>query len=267
MNKSVTFALIVLVIVGVVFGIQYQIENYNSNNNTENKVPEEKLEDILPTLTIPSFYDTLFDGEALFYDLDSIDVTTMSNAMKLSLVVNQLHSKEYDRNNINSTTKLNGKDVKEYYQKLYGNIQYIPETFTFFESESCERVYEYNSEEDYYIRNFPACGGNTGPFEWRRYIKKDKETKEGNLVYIDYYVATYKKVLEDELVEPWTSEPVEIYDRIFEEKIYMGKEINDSVVNELIKQNQISKYRLTYEKQSDGKYYFKAGSWLENTLS
>ena len=43
--------------------------------------------------------------------------------------------------------------------------------------------------------------------------------------------------------------------------------MNESIINDLIKQNQISKYRLTYEKQNDGKYYFKSGSWIENTLS
>lgn len=267
MKNAVAFAIIVLVLVGTIFGIKYQVDQYNQSFDNEPIIPEEKLEDILPTLTIPSFYDTLLDTRGLFYDLDSINVESMSNAMRLSLVVNQLHDKEYDRDNVNGTTKLRGSDVREYYQKLYGNIEYIPETFLFFESEECKRVYEYHKEEDYYIRNFPACGGNTGPFAWRIYIQKDKETKVGDTVYIDYYVASYKQVLEEQLTEAWTAEPIEIYDRIFEEKVYMGKEINDSVINELVKQNQISKYRVTYKKQSDGKYYFQSSEWIENTVS
>ena len=120
MKKSVAFAIIVLIIIGTVFGIKYQIDNYNKPVNNEPIIVEEKLEDILTTLTIPKFYDTLFDVEALFYDLESIKVENMSNAMKLSIVVNQLHDKEYERNNVNSTTKLRGEDVREYYKKLYG---------------------------------------------------------------------------------------------------------------------------------------------------
>lgn len=270
MNKSVAFAIIVLGIVGIVFGIQYMVENYHKpNDDIEIPIKEEKLEDIIPTLTVPKLYDTYFENNitSLFYDFDDIDVNSMSNAMRLSLVVNNLHNKEYDYSN-NSTMKLNGKDVKEYYQKLYGNIEYTPETFTFFESDNCSRTYTYNAEEDYYLIGLPGCGGRIGPAVWKAHVKKNNEKKDNDKIYIDYYVASYMEILKQDIEEQLVqgNEPVEIYDRIFEKKIYIGKEINDKVINDLIKQNQISQYRLTYEKQSDGKYYFKSGSWIENTL-
>lgn len=264
MNKSVAFAFIVLGLVGTIFGIQYIVENYNKPN--DNIVTEEKLEDILPTLVIPNLYDNILEDNvmSLFYQFDDIDVSNMSNAMKLTLVVNNLYDKEYDKNSNNGTLKLNGKDVKEYYQKLYGNIDYIPETFTFFESDNCSRTYTYNALEDYYLIELPGCGGRIGPSVWKQYIKKNKEIKENEQIYIDYYVASYIKT-DKEYVEQ-SEEPIQIYDKIFEKKIYMGKEINDTIINDLIKQNQISKYRLTYQKQSDGKYYFVRGTWIENTL-
>ena len=272
MKKVVASILALVIVVGTIWIATSKLdklkEKYDKDNDPT-RVPEEKLSDILPTLTIPKLYDTRIENnvESLFYNLDAITVSTMSNAMKLTLVVNQLYDKEYK--DLDETIKLKGSIVKEYYHKLYGNIEYIPETFTYFESKNCPRIYEYNTIEDTYTITLPDCGGRVGPAIWKEYIIKDKEAKDGNKVYIDYYVASYTEVLESEQEEQIEQgiEPVQIFDKIFDKKIYMGKEISSSIMNDLIKKNLISKYRLTYEKGQDGKYYFTTGSWIQNTLS
>lgn len=131
----------------------------------------------------------------------------------------------------------NGEEVAKAYKELYGT------DMTYADVNSCPGYY-YDSNS----KNYISIGGCGGASTYKQYVYVDEITAQDNSIVISTYVGSVYSTPEG---ETYYNDYLTSFDNITAQKT-TEKEITSS------NKTSFTKYNFTFEKASDGEYYYKS---------
>lgn len=247
------------------------ITSEEENNETENTVRELDINSTLvKSLVYPkmsSLHDQILDVQWHYND---IKVSTMPDELKIE---NANDESQWIFEEIGGGTAayITSNNVKSNYMKIFGpdSIFPNPNNLKYSEIKLCGGIDGYDSNYDKFKIAY-GCGGDSDFFILTKSKTYKAEMIDDKIFVYDYYVY-YLEITKNAkpFMHYFKSNPIEGKDFKFklETGTYDIKSFADGSnleadFNKMISENQISTYKYTFQKQSDGKYYFTSGETI-----
>lgn len=139
------------------------------------------------------------------------------------------------------------------------------------EISGCNSISDYSQMNRVYLVN-ANCGAQG---YYMKYVTVfDKTEVKDDYLYTYFYVQPYiepNETIQNEYYKDkayFYKRPIDNFLNDKYEPVNYTKEVDNSLkeitVNEMIKSNQVDKYKFTFKKQSDGNYYIQSGNWIKS---
>ncbi|MCM1371253.1 MAG: hypothetical protein NC181_05145, partial [Clostridium sp.] len=271
----------------IIFGKNINKESENNNANTGNNTSDVVTLDInsseIQELTkfvrnMNSNYDWYIDEMLNAFNIENSN----HDDNKMGFVAYYLELNEYkDKKTINNDMHnlyIKEKDMENKFREIFGpDVVYTNRTF---KEDNCNITSEYNSKTKQYSGCYNCCSFFGGDyrifFELYNAEQKDDEIYtywhlyEGN--YFDRYDGNSNSIMEG--YKDYTLSPLNNSELKEEFTCTTCNESNISLfleedfeninylINKIKSRGKIDTYKITYKKQSDGKYYVYSGEWM-----
>ncbi len=245
-------------------------ENDNANNSSIvvdgnlQYMISDKEKDLIKNLTFPFSYVNWIGSSYGIVSPTNFNVSNMTKNDKmwftLSLTDKYNESGESNPDCKDCTltigdeyynTSINEEEVKKTYEKIFG----YETPFENMDIDTkggipCYTPYKYDANTKRYWGN-SSCGGDTCSMSFNIITK----VEEGN----DEIIVYFQSGIFNPCEEPAKIEMIN-YDKVLWTGTNNIDIVNSAIIN-LAKQNKLDTYKITFKKQSDGKYYVYSGEW------
>ncbi len=230
-------------------------EDNTKEENNESVAKEISVNsDLVTNLVYPrNAYDPMYETTWI-YKNETFD--TLGRTIRMQDAASRIEADQDDKTNTEWYYK--ESSVEESYKKIYGpDANYVNGSLEKAEY-LCGFIADYNSSKKMYIAGY-GCGGETSK-------------------HIDYITKTYKAEQKDDdlyvyaYVQPVIMRPEDTVNYSGDTVIFLldhnNKEIKQidynnykNIIYDMMNNGEVSTYKWTFKKQSDGKYYFYSGEW------
>lgn len=275
-KNKILLVLVVILLVGILlFGAYVLGTKNNSNSNNDNNIKEndtsneQKEENVIKEISINDSLITSLvypkddvigighkSAKNWYYKNITIDTFGRTNMMQNAAY--DLESKHVYDENGTAVNIYSAKEIENNFRKIYGpDTNYYNGDFS--EGDISCLISKYNIEDDTYLA-YSGCGGASVSYI-EQIAKTYKAEQEQDNIYVYEYVQSVS-VAPVDINNSDSKAIVKLLDQNNKEKgITIDYDNYANTVYQMMNNGEVSTYKWTFKKQSDGKYYFYSGAW------